>query len=188
MTEITRVPLQPIAKGALPKLWIGLAAIALAAGGIAWAAIPQGVNLQVLEAGMGLNPGEDDVVFARYVGKLEDGTVFDEGGDASLPVEGIFPQGQPLPVSQMIPGFRDGLLQMQKGGKYHLEIPADQAYGANPPEGAPIPPNADLVFEVEVIDFMSRADFERRLATFQQMMQQMQGAPHGEMPSGAPQP
>ena len=40
MTEITRVALQPIAKGALTKVWLGVAAIALAAGGIAWAAMP----------------------------------------------------------------------------------------------------------------------------------------------------
>ena len=40
MTEITRVPLQPIAKGALTKLWLGVVAAALAAAGVAWAALP----------------------------------------------------------------------------------------------------------------------------------------------------
>ena len=51
---------------------------------------------------------------------------------------------------------------MQKGGSYVLTIPADQAYGAEPPPGSPIPANADLVFEVEVVDFMSRDDFQAR--------------------------
>jgi len=188
MTEITRVPLQPIAKGALSKVWIGVAAIALAAGGIAWSAIPHGVEVVEVVAGTGATPGETDVIFVRYVGKLSDGSIFDEGGDTPLPVEGIFPKGQPLPLANMIPGFREGAVQMKKGGKYVLEIPAEKGYGANPPEGAPIPPNADLTFEVELVDFMSQEEFEGRLASFRQMMQQVQGAPHGEMPAAPPQP
>lgn len=198
MTEITRVPLRPIAKGVMPKFWLGAAVLALVGGGIAWAAMPQGVQVDVVEQGMGMSPSADDVVFVRYVGKLPDGTVFDEGGDRELPIQGIFPKGQPLPLSQMVPGFREGALQMQKGGKYRLEIPADKAYGANPPQGAPIPPNSDLVFEIELIDFMSEQDFQQRLSTLQQMMQMQmgqdqagqtgQGAPHGAMPAQPPAP
>ena len=63
---------------------------------------------------------------------------------------------------------------MKKGGEYVLTIPADQAYGAEPPPGSPIPANADLVFEVEVVDFMSEEDFQARAAAMQQMMQQRQ--------------
>ena len=185
MAEVTRVPLQPIAKGSLTKLWLAIAAAVLVAAGLAWASMPQGVEVETLSEGTGPSPAADSVVFVRYKGMLDDGTVFDQSQDLPLPVEGIFPKGSPLPLEQMLPGFSQGAQQMNKGGKYRMVIPADQAYGANPPEGAPIPPNADLTFEVELVDFMSREDFERRVQQLQQMMamqqQQQQGA-------GAPPP
>ena len=181
MTDITRVPLQPIAKGALSKLWLGVVAVALLAGGIAWAAMPRGVAFDVVTPGIGATPDENDVVFAKYVGKLADGTVFDEAGESRVPVEGLFPDGNPLPVGEMIPGMNEALMKVRKGGKYVVEIPAAKAYGATPPEVAPIPPNADLTFELEVVDIMSRGDFDKRLGTLQQMMQQMQaGGPDGQ--------
>jgi FKBP-type peptidyl-prolyl cis-trans isomerase FkpA len=192
MTEITRVPIQPIAKGSLVKLWLGvLAAIALGAG-LAWAAMPKGVDVDVLTEGTGASPAKDDVIFVRYTGKLADGTVFDQSQDVNLPIPGLLPQGTPLPLSRMIPGFAEGAVKMKKGGKYTLFIPADKGYGA---EGQTdqqgkqvIPPNSDLTFDVELIDFMTEADFQRRIQTLQQamQMQQMQGAqPGGE---GPPQP
>lgn len=187
MTEITRVPLQPIAKGSLLKLWLAVAAALLLAAGIAWATVPQGVEVETLVAGTGPSPTETDVVFVRYTGKLAaTGEVFDQSQDVPLPVQGIFPEGTPLPLQNMIPGFRDGLLQTRKGGKYLLEIPSDLAYGAEPQPGSPIPPNADLMFEVEVIDFMTQADFEQRLAVLRQIMGMQQGqgaapvAPQGQ--------
>ena len=118
-----------------------------------------------------------------------DGTVFDESRDIPLPVEGIFPKGTPFPIEEgaTIPGFFEGLKQMQKGGKYTLFIPADKAYGAEPPQGAPIPPNADLEFEIEVVEIMSQKTFERNLAILQQAMQSQMGAPGGA-PAPAPAP
>lgn len=191
MTEITRVPLQPIAKGALAKLWLGVAAALLIAGGIAWAAMPSAVRVETVKPGIGANPTDDDVVFAHYTGKLADGKVFDQSQPAQLPINGLFPDGSPLPLANMIPGMRDGLRQTQKGGKYVIEIPGDLAYGPNPPPGAPIPPNADLTFDVEVVAIMPRGEFEQRVQMIQQMMQMQQhggaGGP-GQMPPGAPQP
>lgn len=187
MTEITRVPILPIKKGSLPKLWVGVAAVLLAGAGLAYASVPHGVEVVELTAGTGESPGATDVIFARYVGKLSDGTVFDEGKDVQLPIDGVFPKGQPLPLAQMVPGFREGALKMKKGGKYRLEIPADKAYGASPPQGAPIPPNADLTFDIELVDFMSEEDFQSRLGMLQQLMQQAQGgqAPQGAQPTPA---
>ncbi|WP_427968463.1 FKBP-type peptidyl-prolyl cis-trans isomerase [Altererythrobacter sp.] len=182
MAEVTRVPLQPIAKGSLTKLWLGIIIALLIGAGIAWAAIPKGVELDTITAGTGPNPGPEDVVFVKYTGKLADGTEFDKSQDIPLPVPGIFPEGNPLPLDQMVPGFREGALKMQKGGKYTLHIPSEKGYGANPPPGAPIPPNADLEFEVELVDFMSREDFQRRVGLLQQMMQQEGNA------AGAPPP
>jgi FKBP-type peptidyl-prolyl cis-trans isomerase FkpA len=181
MAEVTRVPLQPIEKGSLAKLWIGVIIAVLVGAGLAWAAVPKGVEVDTITAGTGPTPGADDVVFVKYVGKLaSNGEVFDQSQDIPLPVQGIFPEGNPLPLDGMVPGFREGAMKMQKGGKYELFIPSEQAYGSNPPPGAPIPPDADLQFEVELIDFMSAEDFQRRLSVLQQMMQQQgMGGPGG---------
>lgn len=189
MTEITAVPIKPVAKGSLTKLWVGVALAIAVGGGLAWAAIPRGVDLDTEVAGTGPMPKVGDVVFMNYKGTLAaDGTVFDESRDIPLPVQGIFPKGTPFPIEEgaTIPGFFEGLQQMQKGGKYTLFIPADKAYGAEPPQGAPIPPNADLEFEIEVIDIMSQKTFERNLQILQQAMQS-QGAPGGA-PQAAPAP
>lgn len=188
MTEVTRVPIQPIAKGSLTKLWLGVLVAILLGGGLAWAAMPKGLDLDTLVAGTGETPKVGDVVFVKYKGSLAaDGTVFDESREIPLPVEGIFPEGSPFPIEEgaTIPGFFNGLQQMQKGGKYKLYIPADQAYGAEPPAGAPIPPNADLLFEIEVVEIMSREAFDRNLAILQQAMQKMM-PPQGGADGAAP--
>jgi FKBP-type peptidyl-prolyl cis-trans isomerase FkpA len=188
MTEITAVPIKPVAKGSLTKLWLGVALAIAVGGGLAWAAVPRGVDLDTEVAGTGPTPKVGDVVFMNYKGMLTDGTVFDESRDIPLPVEGIFPKGTPFPIEEgaTIPGFFEGLQQMQKGGKYTLFIPSDKAYGAEPPQGAPIPANADLEFEIEVIDIMSKQTFERNLGILQQAMQAQQGGAPGGAPGEAP--
>jgi FKBP-type peptidyl-prolyl cis-trans isomerase FkpA len=118
MTEITRVPLQPIAKGSLTKLWLGVAAAMLAAGGIAWAALPASVNVQTLVAGTGASPTLEDVALIKYKGTLPNGKVFDQQERAAFPLQGV------------VPGFTKALLQMQKGGKYKVQIPAACGNGA----------------------------------------------------------
>lgn len=189
MTEITRVPIKPIAKGSLTKLWIGVILALLVGAGLAWAAVPRGLNVDTEVAGTGPTAAKGDVVFVKYKGKLaSDGTVFDESQDIPLPVPGIFPPGNPFPVEEgaTIPGFFQGLQQMQKGGKYKLFIPADLAYGATPPPGSPIPANADLEFEIEVTAIMTRDTFERNLAILRQTMEAQMGK-QGGVPGGAPQ-
>ncbi len=189
MTEITRVPLQPIAKGALGKLWLGVAAAALVAAGLAWATLPAGVKVDVVRDGTGPTPTAEQVVWIKYTGKLADGTVFDKSPDRNFPVPGVLPEGVPNVVSGFVPGFSEGLMKMKEGGSYVLHVPADKAYGAQPPQGSPIPPNADLTFDVELIDVMTREEAEQRIAAAQQMMQQMPGAPGGGpgAPQGPPQ-
>jgi len=194
MTEITRVPLRPIAKGSLAKLWIGvIVAVALAVL-LAWSLAPKGVEVTVLEAGSGPSPSAGDVIFVNYTGKLEDGTVFDQSQPLPLPpqAQGLFPEGNPLPLDNMIPGFVEGATKMQKGGKYKLRIPANMAYGdeekTNPQTGeVVIPANSDLIFDVDMIDFMTRAEFERRVQVITQMMQQ-QGGMMGPADGAAPPP
>jgi FKBP-type peptidyl-prolyl cis-trans isomerase FkpA len=164
MTEITRVPLQPIAKGSLGKLWVGVAAALLAAGGIAWAAMPASVQVDTVVAGKGASPTMADVALINYKGTLPDGKVFDQA------------QYSPMPLDGVVPGFSKALMQMQKGGKYKVVIPSSLAYGAK--GSGPIPPNTDLTFEIELLDFTTRENFEQQMRMMQQM-QQMQGGAHG---------
>lgn len=185
MTEITRVPLQPIAKGALTKLWIGIAAAALAAGGLAWAAKPASVEIDTLKAGTGPSPTVEDVVLIKYKGTLSDGKVFDQQEQAAFPVEGV------------IPGFTKALEKMQRGGKYKVFIPSSEGYGAK--AAGPIPANSDLTFEIELLDFKNRAEIEAQQRMMQQLQQMQQpggkGAPgagepplpEGVLPAGPPQ-
>ena len=170
MAEVTAVPLQPIRKGAVAKLWLGVVLVLLAGVALAWFTVPPTVQVTTITDGMGASPARDDVVLVDYVGKLADGTVFDQQKRA------------PLELDHMLPGFVDGLTKMKKGGKYKLVIPASLAYGDKPPPNSPIPPNADLTFEITLIDFITHADYLRRMQIMQQM-QQMQQQKNG---GGAP--
>lgn len=180
MTEIHRVPLQPIARGSLTKLWLGVLIALLIGAGIAWAARSQGVRVETLTAGTGPMPAMTDVVLINYVGKLTDGKEFDKG------------ERVPMSLDQVVPGFGEGITRMQKGGKYRLTIPAEKAYGAeekrNPQTGeVVIPANSDLVFDVDLLDFKSREEIMRQQQMMQQL-QQMQGGAGGPGGPGAPPP
>ena len=187
MTEVTRVPIHPIAKGSLAKLWIGVIIAILIGAGVAFAAMPKGVSVDTITAGTGPNPAATDVVFLKYKGTSADtGEVFDESQDVPLPIPGIFPKGTPLPLGQMLPGFQEGVVQMQKGGTYKLFIPSEKAYGDEPADGAPA---GDLIFDIEIYDFMSEEDFQAKVGEFQAAMQAQQGGeggPAGPPPAGPP--
>jgi FKBP-type peptidyl-prolyl cis-trans isomerase FkpA len=93
----------------------------------------------------------------------------------------------------VIPGFTQALEKMQKGGKYKVEIPAELAYGAqeqrNPQTGkVEIPANSDLVFEIELLDFKSRAEVEAQMRMMQQLQAQMQAQQGGGAAKGATPP
>ena len=177
MTEVTRVPLQPIAKGALTKLWLGVAAAAAAAAGLAWASLPPSIQFETIKAGTGASPTMEDVALINYKGTLPDGKVFDEGKQAALPLEGV------------VPGFTKALLKMQKGGKYKVVIPPELGYG-NKANG-PIPANTTLTFEIELLEFKNRAEIEaqmRMMQQLQQMQAQQGGAGGPPPPPPGPQP
>ena len=180
MTEVTRVPLQPIARGSLAKLWLGVLIALLAGAGIAWAARVEGVSVETLAAGTGPSPRATDVVLINYVGKLGNGKEFDRGNRV------------PMSLDQVVPGFAEGITKMQKGGRYRLTIPSAKAYGAedkrNPQTGEiVIPANSDLVFVVDLIDFKSREEILRQQQILQQL-QQMQGGAGPGAGAGAPPP
>ncbi len=99
-----------------------------------------GLTYSVIKPGKGEKPGATSKVEVNYTGRLAaDGTEFDAGKAAKFPVGGV------------IPGFAQGLQLMQPGGSYRLCIPAAIGYGAA--GSGPIPANADLVFEVDLLSF-----------------------------------
>ncbi len=107
---------------------------------------PSGLKYVVVQKGTGTDtPASGTMVKAHYTGKLLDGTKFDSSYDRGEPIS--FPVGQ----GRVIKGWDEAFLTMTKGEKRTLIIPADLAYG--PSGRGPIPPNATLVFEVELVDF-----------------------------------
>lgn len=133
------------------KLLIGFLLVIAAGLALAWfgnqSLKSRIVTVDTVQAGTGPKVTAQDGVMIEYEGRLDNGTVFDSSG------------GKPVPLlaSQVIPGFSQALYQMQKGGRYRIRIPSDLAYGATPPPGAPIPPNADLEFDVRVVDIAPNA-------------------------------
>jgi FKBP-type peptidyl-prolyl cis-trans isomerase FklB len=104
--------------------------------------LPSGLQFEVIEKGEGPYPTPDSEVTVHYTGKLIHGKIFDSSVERGQPVT--------FKLSQVIPGWTEGLQLMQAGAKYILFIPSDLAYGEKG-AGADVPPNATLIFEVELI-------------------------------------
>ena len=148
--SVSQVPLRPIAKGSLVKLWLAVAALIALAYGLAYFGAGQfkTVKVETVAAGTGPLISEVDGVIIEYTGRTENGTVFDttEGRGAT-----------PFLVMQLFPGFKQALAQMQKGGRYKIVVPGRLAYGKSPPAGSPIGVNEDLAFDVHVVDVVPNA-------------------------------
>lgn len=99
--------------------------------------------------GAEVKPG--DTVTAHYTGAVAaTGIIFQSSLDQGQPVP--FTLQEATPGQQgVIKGWVDGVPGMKVGGKRRILIPASQAYAADPPQGSNIPPNADLVFDIEVV-------------------------------------
>jgi len=191
--SVTTVPIQPIKKGSLTKLWIGLALIAAIAVGLAWIGTSNavvngatndqflaangengdvetkesGLQIKVIKPGEGASPTASDTALVKYEGRLRDGSVFDANEQAPMPVGGV------------VLGFSEALQTMQKGGEYRIWIPSELAYGEVSP-GPEIPANSLLIFDVTLLDFISQEQMQQ----LQQQMQQQGVGPGG--PVGPP--
>ena len=187
--SVTTVPIHPIKKGSLTKLWLGVLLIVVAALLLAYTGTQNavingasneqflaanadedgvettasGLQYKVLKPGEGPSPTATDTALVKYEGRLRDGTVFDAN------------EQTPMPVGGVVPGFSEALQLMQKGGEYRIWIPSELAYGEASP-GEQIPPNSMLIFDVTLIDFISQAQME-------ELRQQMQA----QGPPGNPQ-
>ena len=92
--------------------------------------------------------GPGDTVVVAYEGRLDDGTVFDQNDRATFNLR------------QVIPGFQYGISGMRVGETKTLELTPEQGYGASPPPGSGIPPNASLTFDVTLLDVEEPASAE----------------------------
>jgi FKBP-type peptidyl-prolyl cis-trans isomerase FkpA len=174
--SVTQVPIRPVAKATRTRALFGFVLVVIAGVALAWfgagqlrgETTPSGLVFRTIQKGEGPLITANDGVLIDYEGRLPDGTVFDTTAGKSA---------APMLAGQVIPGFSEALQKMQKGGRYKFRIPGNLAYGATPPAGSPIPPNAPLDFTVHVVQVVPNAA--------QMMQMQQQGAAGAGAPGGA---
>ena len=103
--------------------------------------LPNGLQYEILKAGTGAKPTEENTVTVHYVATMVDGTVFDN----------TIQKGEPVSVvlKTIIPGWREALKLMPLGSKWRVVIPPSLAYKDR--RTGPIPPNSVLIFEIELL-------------------------------------
>jgi len=107
---------------------------------------PTGLQYRIIKEGNGAKPKKEDKVRVHYVGRLMDGTEFDSSIKRGEPSE--------FGLTQVIKGWTEGLQLMTLGAKYEFFIHPKIAYGSRP--RPTIPANSLLIFEVELLDIISK--------------------------------
>jgi FKBP-type peptidyl-prolyl cis-trans isomerase FkpA len=110
--------------------------------GVAKTTLPSGVVFESVQAGSGPSPKATDTVKVHYRGTLPDGREFDSS----------YKRGQPIsfPLGRVIPCWTEAVQLMKPGGKARITCPPQTAYGERGAGGV-IPPNATLIFDIELI-------------------------------------
>ena len=129
---------------------------------------PSGLQYSILQKGTGVKPTEGKDIYVHYAGYLEDGTLFDSSYEAINKMYGKFDQNranqngyQPFPFKYgskggLIPGFLEGINNMNFNDKAIFFIPANLGYGERG-AGNVIPPNSNIIFEVEILESLPAA-------------------------------
>jgi FKBP-type peptidyl-prolyl cis-trans isomerase FkpA len=186
--SVTAVPIRPLRKGSIAKLWIGVALLSAAAAAAAWkttAALhfeqtASGAEYQVVENGEGPSPGANDIA-KIHVTIRERGRIVQNSRDGEPPE---------VPIGQLPPSLSEVLQQMNKGSTYLVRLSPEQM-GA--PPGAARPGAPKLTVELTLVEFRTlNAEEQRQMEMMRMLQQQMQqgggpGGPQGT-PGAAPQP
>jgi FKBP-type peptidyl-prolyl cis-trans isomerase len=104
-----------------------------------------GLRYKIIQKATGSKPVKGQIVSVHYKGMFIDGGVFDDSYKRGNPIE--FPVG----MGNVIPGWDEGILLLNKGDKARFVIPSQLAYG-EAGAGGVIPPGATLIFDVELMD------------------------------------
>jgi hypothetical protein len=190
MSAVTAVPLRPLAKGSVLKLWIMLALMVLAAAGLAWwstrgvqrTAMPSGVTYQIIRAGDGDLISSADVVTVNFVGRRQNGELFADTR-----------RERPLQATtdNFLPGLGDGLKLMRKGSVYRFWVPPS-VWRAQAGPRAPFDADETLTFDVQVVEVQQGAAALQRMQQMQELQRQLQSgnsaepAPEGNAAVPAP--
>jgi len=192
MSAVTAVPLRPLAKGSVPKLWLAVGLLVLVAAGLGWwgtrglqrNAMPSGVQYQVIREGSGELISSADIVLVHFVGRHQNGEVFADTRREQQPLQAT--------TDNFLPGVGEGLKLMRKGSVYRFWVPPNvwrtQA-GAN----TPFDPNETLTFDVQIADVQIGAAALRQQQQMQELQRQLQNggnsvapAPEGNAVAPAP--
>ncbi len=106
---------------------------------------PGGVKIEILREGQGIVPKPGQTVQVHYTGMLTNGKKFDSSRDRNEAF--TFPLG----MGRVIRGWDEAFAMMKVGTQARITIPPQLGYGAQGTPGGPIPPNATLIFDVELL-------------------------------------
>lgn len=137
------LPLQAQAQAAAPAAKAASEALARASAAKGAVVTGSGLVYLALKEGSGAAPSATDVVRVHYRGTFPDGREFDSSHKRGQPAS--------FPLNRVIRCWTEGLQLMKVGGKAQLTCPSAIAYGERGTPGGPIPPNAVLQFEVELL-------------------------------------
>jgi FKBP-type peptidyl-prolyl cis-trans isomerase FkpA len=155
----------------------------------------KGTYVEVMNPGTGNAVDTSQVMMVNYTGKTFEGVTFDSNTDSSF--QHVEPYPIVLAAPQVITGWIDGLKMLKKGAKAKFYIPSALGYGKKG-NGEKIKPNTNLMFDIEIVDVISRTQFnaimmqrqQQQMAQqkmMQQMQEQMQKQQQGQ-PQPAPEP
>ena len=108
--------------------------------------LPDGVQYEVVRSGpeTGPHPRKGDLLKVHYEGKLKSGEIFDSSYQRGAPAV--------MELDQLIPAWMEVIPMMRPGDEWRLYVPPEQGYGEN--GAGPIPPNAVLIFRIELVDVL----------------------------------